>query len=62
MLNVANGKVGNLSLHVCFTFQINSCNDISKNIMGYVHSRVNIEASEYFNHQWYVHTNNVKDV
>jgi hypothetical protein len=58
-------KVRNLSLYMCSIFQSNSYNDIPKNIMGYNaldQSYTCTKVSEYPNHQWYVHIDNVKYV
>jgi hypothetical protein len=35
LLGVAREKVGNLPLNMCYTFENNNCNNISKCIMGY---------------------------
>jgi hypothetical protein len=54
-----------MSLYVCSTFENNNFDSIPKRIVGcivLIPMWAYIEASGYPNHQWYVHTNNVKNV
>jgi hypothetical protein len=54
--------MGNMSLYVCSTFENNNFDGIPKSCIVFILVWPYIEASGYPNHQWYVHTNNVKDV